>query len=109
MAAAERFANALLHTGDVALYGRMFDLDVPDRWAAPTIFAGVERYRPGVQIRVALRVGYLFPYAEVPLLMSRLCAWATTQHEDSATADRRPGDSGAAPADGTVTCSPSTP
>jgi hypothetical protein len=94
MASAERFANALLHTGDVALYGRMFDPDVPDRWAAPTIFASVGRYRPGVQMRVAFRVGYVFPYAEVPLLISRLRAWAATQHEESATADRRPGDGG---------------
>jgi hypothetical protein len=33
--AAERFANALLHTGDVALYGRMFDPTTPDHWPAP--------------------------------------------------------------------------
>jgi hypothetical protein len=89
-AAAERFANAVLHTGDVALYERMFVSDAPDRWAVPMVYAGVWRYRPGTQIRVALRVHYLFPRAEVPLLTSRVRAWSASGSDRLAAADRGP-------------------
>jgi hypothetical protein len=78
--AAERFANALLHTGDTALYWRMFDPTTPDRWPAPSLTGGLRRYRPGNEIRLAFHVGYVFPFAEVPLLISRLRAW-NVSHE----------------------------
>jgi hypothetical protein len=73
--AAERFANALLHTGDTALYWRMFDPTTPDRWPAPSVTGGLRRYQPGSEICLAFRVSWIFPSTEVPLLISRLRAW----------------------------------
>ena len=84
MVAAERFANALLHTGDVALYWRMFDPTTPDRWPAPSLTGGLRRYRPGSEIRLAFHVGYVFPFAEVPLLISRLRAWSVSPERELA-------------------------
>ena len=49
MVAAERFANALLHTGDVALYWRMFDPTTPDRWPAPSVAGAYGATGPGVR------------------------------------------------------------
>jgi DNA-binding XRE family transcriptional regulator len=89
MADAERFANVLLHTGDEALYGRMFGLDAGDAWDEPTLIPGEELYRPRVQIRVAFEVSYVFPQAEVPLLISRLRAWTTSQHGEGSAGKPR--------------------
>ena len=88
MVADERFANALLHTGDVALYWRMFDPTTPDRWPAPSVSGGLRRYRPGSEIRLAFHVSYVFPYTEVPLLISRLRAW-NVSHERELPAEPR--------------------
>jgi hypothetical protein len=90
IADAERFANAVLDTGDVALYERMSSLDVPDRWLVPVVSSGVWRYQPGVQIRLAFRVRYLFPHTEVPLLISRLRAWSASRGDSPVGADRGP-------------------
>jgi hypothetical protein len=49
-------------TGDEALHRRMLGVDAPGGWAAPMVFPGVQRYRPGADmfgfIGVA-HVGYL--------------------------------------------------
>jgi hypothetical protein len=46
-------------TGDEALHRRMFEIDAPGGWAAPMVFPGVQRYRPGAQIRMAVRICYV--------------------------------------------------
>jgi hypothetical protein len=75
MADAERFANALLHSGDRALHQRMFGVDAPDGWELPMLIPGEEVFWPGREIRLAFAVAYVFPRAEVPLLTGRLHAW----------------------------------
>jgi hypothetical protein len=75
MADAERFANALLHSGDQALHQRMFGAGAPDGWELPTLIPGEEVFCPGREIRLALEVAFVFPRAEVPLLTGRLHAW----------------------------------
>jgi hypothetical protein len=49
MVAAERFANALLHTGDTALYWRMFDPTTPGRWPAPASQGAYGGTGPGMR------------------------------------------------------------
>lgn len=80
MADAERFANALLHRGDQALHERMFGFDAPDGWDLPMIIPGEEVFSPGSEIRLTFAVAYVFPRAELQLLLRYLRVWRQRRH-----------------------------